>query len=74
MQVTWEDRTVTPEKWVILGEIPDMAIVNMKNLNPGDEIIIGSDTWVVFPWVRKQFLQANTEESWNAGVAYKKIL
>ena len=63
-----------PDTWEWLGEWPDMAIVNMTGFTPGQEITVGTDTWTVFPWVRKQYLQASTEESWNAGVAYKKIV
>lgn len=62
-----------PDTYFLLGQMPDIAIVNIHNFSPGDEVTIGSDTWKIFPWVRKQFLQADTEESWNAGVAYKKI-
>lgn len=71
--VVYRDKTTTPHTWYWMGVQPDKAIVNMTNFNPGDVITIGADTWMVFPWVRKQFLQANTEESWNAGYAYKKI-
>ena len=50
-------------------------ILNIRNLSPGDEITIGAGTWKVFPWIRKQFNQDGVnEESWNAGVAYKKIV
>lgn len=63
-----------PDTWLWLGEWPDVAIVNMTSFTPAQEITIGSDTWMVFPWVRKQYLQVNTEESWNAGIAYKKIV
>lgn len=57
-----------------LGTQPDVRSINIGNLNPADEITIGGDTWQVFPTKRKQFLQINTEESWNQGIAFKKIL
>jgi hypothetical protein len=63
---------VTPDDWRLLGYAPDMRIVNIGNMEPGDEFTVGSDTWKVFPWVRKQYNQDNTDESWNAGFAYKK--
>ena len=64
-----------PDTIFYLGAQPDVAIVNIKNLSPADEITIGSDTWKVFPWVRKQFDEDGVnEESWNAGIAYKKIV
>ena len=41
---------------------------------PGDSIFLGGDDeWLVFPWTRKQHLQIETEESWRAGWAYKKV-
>ena len=62
----------SPHTWRWLGEMPDIALFNMHFYAPGDEIVVGgTDTWVVYPWVRKQALLANTEESWNAGIAYR---
>lgn len=68
------DTSTAPDTWILLGHQPDVMMLNMKHYNAADEVTVGSDTWVVFPWVRKQYLQADTEESWNAGVAYKKIV
>ena len=65
----------SPKKYMYLGAQPDVALVNLRNLSPAAEITIGADTWTVFPWVRKQFDQDGVnEESWNAGIAYKKIV
>lgn len=58
-----------------LGEMADVGIVNMAGFSPQEEFLSGSDTYVVFPWIRKRYTGAATdEESWNAGVAYKKIV
>lgn len=73
MPLIWRNTATAPDTWKLLGHQPDISIVNMKHFSPGDEITVGADTWVVFPWVRKQYLLADTEESWNAGVAYKKV-
>lgn len=73
IEVMYRDTSTSPDTAYLLGRAPDLAIVNMNNFNNGDEISVGSDTWKIFSWVKKQFLQANTEESWNAGIAYKKI-
>lgn len=73
----YRDTTTSPDTWYWLGEMPGVAIVNMANFSPGDEITVGSDTYVVFPWVRKQFTPpsgGDVEESRNAGVAYKKVV
>lgn len=68
------DTAAAPDTWRWLGHQPDVAIVNMASYTPKQEISVGAgETWVVFPWVRKQYLQASTDESWNAGIAYKKV-
>lgn len=72
--VLYRDPSTTPHTWILLGHQRDVSIVNMKNVSPGAEITVAGDTWVVFPWTRKQFLAADTEESWNAGIAYKKVV
>ncbi len=69
----WKDTTTAPDTWYLLGYQPDCVIVNMRYFNDGDIITVGSDSWMVFSWVRKQYLQVNTEESWNGGLAYKRI-
>jgi hypothetical protein len=74
--VVWRDRSATPDKWKLLGEQPDIAILNMKHYNSADIVTIGADDWMVFPWTRKRYTAGgaiNTDESWNAGVAYKKF-
>jgi hypothetical protein len=37
------------DKWSYIGRIPNMRMLNMTNYSPGDEITLGSDTWMVFP-------------------------
>ena len=46
---------------------------NIANLDPGQVINIAGDDWYFFPWTRKQFLQNDTEETRNAGVAYRRV-
>jgi len=70
--LAYRDQTTTPDTVFFLGEIPGVAIINMSYYTPGDEFTISGDTYMVFPWVRKQHLRVNTEESWNAGIAYLK--
>lgn len=36
-----------------LGEIPDVRLVNLQGLSPGQEIRFASEIWTVFPWKRK---------------------
>ena len=69
----FRDTSTSPDTWYLLGTQPDVAIINIANFSAGDDITVGSDTWRVFPWVRKQFLENDTEESRNAGIAYKNF-
>lgn len=32
-----------------VGKVPNMRLLNIRGLSPGDEITLGSDTWKVFP-------------------------
>jgi hypothetical protein len=55
-----------------LGDIPDQRGVNIKNFSPGQEVTIGSDTWIIFPQVSR------TEDNivgrtYYSGIAYKKV-
>ncbi len=50
--------------------MPDVVGINIKNYEPGQELVNGSDTRVVFPSYRKQ---TTGQQSANQGVAYKKV-
>lgn len=65
-----------------LGELPDTRLVNMANLNPGQEIKYGADIWTCFPWKQKG-LWANSNYGPNGlpicntqdyGIAFKKVV
>lgn len=51
-----------------LGYMKDVRSINIASHNLGDELLIGSDTWVVFPSGSK-----TTGDSGNQGIAYKKV-
>ncbi len=55
-----------------VGFQADVRMVNIANIDPGQVINIAGEDFYFFPWVRKQFLENDTEESWNAGVAYRR--
>ncbi len=65
-----------------LGELPDIRLVSMAGLNPGQEIRFGADIWTVFPWKRKGSpdnlrLGANPQAALNTGdygLAFKKVV
>jgi hypothetical protein len=73
IEVLYKDLSGTTDSVSFLGYQPDVAVVNINGLSVGDTISDGTDDWMVFPYARKQTLLNNTEESWNAGFAYKKI-
>lgn len=60
----------TPDTLRFVGQVPDLAAVNIQNLAPGASIFIGSDEWIVFPWVQKNGGTGN-ENSGNHGIAYR---
>lgn len=69
----WRNTTPTPNQYMLLGHAPDMWSIQIGNFAAGDEFTIGSDTYKVFPLVRKQTTQAS-EGSLYAGVAYRKVV
>ncbi|MCK5318165.1 MAG: hypothetical protein KAJ55_09630 [Anaerolineales bacterium] len=66
------DPSGTPDLGRRVGFQADVRMCNIANLEPGQIISIAGEDWYFFPWVRKQFLQNNTEESWNGGIAYRR--
>lgn len=72
MPVFMYNNTPAPDLVRFIGTHPDVRLVNMANIDPGETFTIAGETWFIFPWVRKQFLQNDTEESWNGGYAYRQ--
>ncbi len=68
--------------YVFLGSLPDLRLVNMGSLSPAQEIVYGSDTWMVFPMKQKgeraaTNYGANPEPRCNSieyGFAFKKVV
>lgn len=73
ISVWFHDESVSPTSIMLLGSAPDVCSIQMRNINPGQEFTVGADTWKVFPLRRKQYLLGDTPESWNAGLAFKKV-
>jgi hypothetical protein len=71
--IWWINTTPSPQAAMLLGFVADIRMCNIGNINPAQEFTVGADTWKVFPMTRKKFLQDDTEESWNWGVAYRKV-
>lgn len=60
----------------ILGAPKDIAYINIQNIPVGQEITLGSDTWMTFPFKQKGVAipGSTTPFSWYHGIAYRKIV
>lgn len=59
-----------------IGFPDDFRFVRIDNFQPGDSITLGSDTWRVFPVVRKGAAvigPPGVQNSWNYGYAYRQV-
>lgn len=59
----------------VVAQIPDVFRINMRDFAPGEEITVGSDTYVVFPMINDDAANVLTGEGYSGyeGLAYKKI-
>ena len=66
----------TGGKFSPLGYVPDMRLCNMRNLSPGQEITLGTDTWVCFPMMTKKdpSIRDDRPNSGWYGYAYRKVI
>lgn len=57
------------------GHVRDMRYVNMRYIQPGEIITIGTDEWQVWPLVRRVDVVVNddTEQSGYYGLAYRRV-
>lgn len=56
----------------LLGWLPDVRMINVRNFEPGQEVTIGSDVWKIFPQsIRTTALVAF--RSAYSGIAYRKV-
>lgn len=56
-----------------VGSPPDLRFVNVRYLEPSQELSIGPDTWMVFPAHRKLYVPGGVY-SGNYGYAYRKLV
>jgi len=64
------DRTDNSARF--MGWVKDTRGVNIQHFVGGDEVTVGSDTWVLFPSYFKQTGLATGTSAWQ-GIAYKKV-
>lgn len=60
------------QRYYPIGYQPDVRGIRVEFLSGGDEIIVGSDTWVVFPTRYKDSVSTSSSTR-NSGIAYKKV-
>lgn len=60
--------------WTLLGEFPDVRFLNIANLNPGDELTLGTDVWKVFPVFAKEYSVLAEPISYDYALAYRKVV
>lgn len=60
----------------ILGLPKEVRSINVKNFTPGQELTIGSDTWLIFPIKQKGLAIVGSTTPFSAfyGMAYKKVV
>lgn len=65
----------TGSRIVYLGSMADVAMVNIRNFTPGQNLTIGSDTWFFFPTTRRttQSSGAPDDTSFTQGIAYRRV-
>jgi hypothetical protein len=56
-----------------MGMMPDVRAVNVKNWTGGQEVSVGSDTWVVFPTREKGVGVVSGQGTRNQGIAYLRV-
>lgn len=69
----WYHDRGTTSRWHPLGYMKNVFGFNVKNYLGAEEIVIGSDTYVVFP-ARHKLSVASNLASQNMGMIYKKVV
>lgn len=59
--------------WSPMGHVKDVRTCVMNSFTPSEEVVLGADTWIVFPGSAKSD-SYSADVSYNHGYAYKKII
>lgn len=70
--VTYYNATTGDVHGLPIGVMKDIGGINIRNWSGGDTILIGGDTWVIFPANRK-WPGSGTGSSGYLGIAYKQV-
>ena len=68
------NRTPYIGTWTLLGEFPDVRFLNISNFNPGDELVLGTEVWKIFPLWNKAYTLGAEPISYDYGLAYRKVV
>ncbi len=69
----YRDRDPNPDQFYHLGFSPNIRVINMSAFQPDTTFVQGSDTWHIFPMIRRLTSGLSTEErSGFGGLAYKE--
>lgn len=60
------------QRYYPIGYMPDVRGIRIEFFAGGDEIVVGSDTWVVFPTRYKDSVSTSGSTR-NSGMAFKKV-
>jgi hypothetical protein len=71
--IWFSNTSLNPDTVILLGTHPDVRLINNANIEPGEIITVAGEDWFIFPWTIKKYVpNDNLEQSWNAGVAYRR--
>lgn len=73
MEVFYNRADASYDGWYYLGRMHNIGHIHLHGIDPAQELTVGSDTYIAFPMVRKSVIGGNNQESWNAGIIYKKV-
>ena len=73
MPVVYTSDAGTPDHHIILGHMPNIRHIQMGQFTVGQSVVVGADTWRIYPGVRKRFLSDNQSETRNMGLAYLEV-
>ena len=73
MELFYCDGLGAGDGWYYLGVMPNIGHIHLHGIDAAQELTVGADTWIAFPIVRKSNVGGNNQESWNAGIIYKKV-
>jgi len=52
--------------------VANVGHIHLHGIDPAQELVVGADTWIAFPMVRKSNIGGYNQESENAGIIYRK--